>query len=349
MKSLGNGIIGDALGASRAIRIYWRKTDPESVIRIRKNTLTRAYGDDGDLIQIAQTNNVYSHSSQTIIEENDIAFGTRRLIKATASNVTLSKNTFRSMELDHPEGEGVIKTYMVAFGPFLGNLGPDQDFVLGSVIEDNIFDNTLGYEGTLGFVQTDGAIVKRNTFKSGRVTFARDTQNILIANNDFENSTIEMSWAPIVRGNTRVLNNRATINTQTPIDPIYGFFIMHPGAILEQMTIQGNTLTVIEDKTRTFFGFFHTKPNVTIGSLKLLENTLIRQKGDRSNTRSEFLYSFANFGAGSEVRGNRLFTDLDEPARGFYFRNVATPLLFDHSDNENSYSSQLIPTAGTDF
>ena len=36
MKSLGNGIIGDALGASRAIRVYWRKTDPESVIRIMK-------------------------------------------------------------------------------------------------------------------------------------------------------------------------------------------------------------------------------------------------------------------------------------------------------------------------
>ena len=62
VKSLGNGIIGDAIGASRTIRIYWRHTDPESTICIRNNRLTRAYGDDGDVIQIAQINDIYNLS-----------------------------------------------------------------------------------------------------------------------------------------------------------------------------------------------------------------------------------------------------------------------------------------------
>jgi len=349
MKSPANGKIGDAIGASRAIRIYWRHTDPESVIQILNNTLTRAYGDDGDLIQIAQTNEIYDHSSQTVISGNYIAYGTRRLIKGTASNIVLSGNTFKAMELDHPEGEGVIKTYMLSFGPFNGNFGEDGDHVLGVIVKDNIIDNTLGYEGTLGLIQTDKAVVEDNTFLNGKLIFAQLNRDTLIRNNEFNDSTIEMGWNPTISGDVRVVDNYGTIETGGRIDPIYGFFIMHPGANLIDLTMQRNTITVVEDIEVSFLGFFHPKDDTQVGALKLLDNTLIRERGNRDYTRSDFIYSLVNFSENSEVRGNRIVTDQNNVSRGLYFFEVETPFLFEYSNNQNSFGEELLPISGTAF
>ena len=115
------------------------------------------------------------------------------------------------------------------------------------------------------------------------------------------------------------------------------------------LTMARNEITVIEDKTRAFLGFFHPKGSTTIETLKLLDNTLIRQKGDREYTRAEFLYSFVNFGATSEIRGNQVVTDRSNPSRGLYFRNVTTPFEFEFSNNRDSFEAELLPTSGTAF
>ena len=253
------------------------------------------------------------------------------------------------MELDHPEGEGVVKTYMLSFGPFFANFGEDGDHLLGIVVKDNLIDNSLGYEGTLGLIQTDSANVKNNTFLNGKLIFAQLNRDTLVSENEFTDSTIEMGWNPTISGDVRIVDNHGTIQTGGRADPIYGFFIMHPGANLIHLTIQKNTITVVEDTEVSFLGFFHPKSDTEVGTINLLENTLIRKKGNREHTRLDFIYSFVNFGEDSEVRGNRIVTDQSNVSRGLYFRDITTPFLFEYSDNQNSFGETLIPISGTAF
>ena len=338
---LGNINNKKGIGIARAIQVEWMGLFPNSEVRITNNKLRHVVADDGDVIQIAQMKKAYSTSNKTIISGNDIAFGTRRLVKASASGIELYNNRFETFPSGHLDSElnPKNKTYMVAFQRYFDVNGREEDFVLGSVVEDNVFisDSKMQYGngGSLGFQQTKGARIRNNTFVNSQIVFRNFNQGSLLSDNTFTNTNIIFPENAQVFNKFSIKNNKngsmdsRTFERATDIKGIIGF---DANCTLSNLNIENNHFNLFDTKENTI-KFLMLDPGSRIDSLKITENTLNKIALDTTTTYPAFISTSSAFGINSEVRNNKVVSTINMPYYGLRFINVPSLPASHYSSN----------------
>ena len=322
IKSKNGGVIGkDEFGEARGIFVEWYGSFPNSNVKIKKNNLKNVIGEDGDVIFIAQKGNDYNNLNTTVIDSNYIGFGTRRLIKAAASNIKVKNNCFEIFPSNDPNAAKTNQTYMIGFQPFAGTGGLDSPFILGAEFINNKFikDLSLDYGnsgGSLGLQQTNGAIVRDNNFYNSQIVFGSYNQETLITNNSLNHTNIIFAKDSKSFNNIKIINNKHSIFSTDSIqraNNIRGIITTTAPSGLglsrfDDVTIENNSFDVYDPQSQDI-AFINFEPATPAKNFKLLNNTL-KKKTDTS--LDQFLRTPVNFDSSSEITGNKLFADSND-------------------------------------
>ena len=177
ISAVDNGDIGGASGAARCIALNWNYLDSApTTVQVLGGSYKNVWGDDGDVIQVAQQDGIYNHNRKFIVQDAYIGFSSRRLLKATASGVELVNNTFEPANADNPNIHGAPPAGILAFGLYSADHSSSK--VKNIKLLANRFDargNNLNgsnvQDKRLVFNDTDGVLIDNNHFMSTRVIF----------------------------------------------------------------------------------------------------------------------------------------------------------------------------------
>ncbi|MEB2310263.1 MAG: glycosyl hydrolase family 28-related protein [Polyangiaceae bacterium] len=175
IESKANGVIGDGPGAARCVYVRWQTTAPVTV-RLTGSTMGNVWGDDGDVIHIAQENDVYDAPTRVIVKDSELFYGSRRVVKNFSSNTYWENVTFRSVEPGHPKLGGAVSAGMVVTSVHSGDNVSNRHVYRGctfigsarerraiiSAVDDVVFDACKFVGATFAIYRSGGGVCFEN-------------------------------------------------------------------------------------------------------------------------------------------------------------------------------------------
>lgn len=305
ISELGGGqnlTIGDPLGVARAIYCNVNYS-PQTISTAPFNTKMTfdnsyfewIYGDDGDVIDIFDSNYISDAPHRFIFNHCTIRYASRRLVKGSASGIqyfnckfdTASKAELTAkMEGTEPQPSGGVNFRNADVSAF-----PDFRNMHGKMINceyRNTGNLSIGIANNLIIDHTDGVEIRGNQFYDSVIRSQNTVANVKIDGNTFENSHIEMSVEKWESGRSYVTNNLG--NFPAPVTPL------HPALInstnnLAALTIRNNRVFSDETGDPNFFALIR---HVTGGEgvdVHVSNNDIVRT----NTSRNELFISTRNW------------------------------------------------------
>ena len=363
VRGLNNGKIGDGIGASRGIIIEWEGDFPGSEVVISRNKIVNILGEDGDNIQIAQTKGSYKNSNKTIIKDNKLYYGTRRFIKASASNIEVYKNHFKPLPIGHPD-EQLIKdrTYMVAFQQFDPIDKLNGEYVLGAKFIDNTFkfepNYNFGSGACLGFQQTSGAIITDNTFNNGKVTFRRFNKKTVFQKNTLNNTIINFPENAYVFDNFKIYDNTGNVDFRKQFKTPRSVVQFDQYNTIKNFIFQKNRIIVYDEGGKIPGSEKRDKQDIALISIddsSLVDNIIVKQNTFTKKTPENLIPSIpvllrskVKFGEPSVVSDNKIIADVIKPEVGLNFIKICDH-NFTYFNNTDKNNNLLVPKIDKNF
>jgi uncharacterized protein YjbI with pentapeptide repeats len=185
VNSLGNGVIGDVIGVSRCLLLYWYDSSPDVTIAVNGGTFDGSWGDDGDLVHVDQQDNVYTHNSRIVF--TGVTFGefSRRAVKGRASGIHFVNSTFTGTDKSNPKLTGTPSAGMLVLSVFNSSAQPNVNSN-NHLIKGCKFSNAGGYDGRVVPTLVDGLNIQDNSFGAGTsVAFYVRVGDVTICKNTF--------------------------------------------------------------------------------------------------------------------------------------------------------------------
>lgn len=186
IESANNNILGDVVGTSRAVWLRWLSVDSSTVVEINNCTFGNIWGDDGDVFQIEQTTNNYTHNCKLIVRNSVLKYSSRRLVKGTAANMEFYNTKFISTSKTNSRlKSSVPSSGMVTLATFNQVAYPDSNSRFIKLIGCT-FDNTLGYDGRIIPTRTTDFEISGCTFINSSISFYVRVGSGIICGNSFD-------------------------------------------------------------------------------------------------------------------------------------------------------------------
>ena len=188
--SEGNGEIGDSIGASRCISLYWDYDASPVTVRIDGCELGNVWGDDGDVIDISQRNNSYDSDARLEVRDTTISNAGRRLIKNRSSNTYWENVTFNSPQADNPNLTGTPSAGMIAISRFTA----DED--TNRHIFNRCTFNGTGFENRVIIVWVDDITISECTFNGADFAIYQRGGGVCFQNNTVDSEFNIYTYGP---------------------------------------------------------------------------------------------------------------------------------------------------------
>ena len=279
-----DAIIGNSIGAARAIVVNYTYVTEPTRVEVNGGRWVEAWGDDGDVFQIAGTSNTYDHDCKFIIRDAFVADGSRRLVKGTTSGFEAYNTYFKSADVSNPKVATTTSAGMLTFSIFNDPLTPNERNQGGRFI-DCTFDNTGGYDGRVIATKAENIEVKGSTF-IGDAAFILNgfVGNIEFSGNNMSGGDVHTNASCQFEGKVVIKNNNYKQVTGSPYRALVE--INDSGANIDNLEIINNTIETVENPGDTFFGVAYFASGATYGKIEILKNDVLR---DGPNQRNELL------------------------------------------------------------
>ncbi len=251
IKSQGNGVVGDAIGAARMVLQRWHHNSSGTTITFDGGTFDGCWGDDGDMFQFEDVQQGGTLNSLITIKNMTLGYFSRRHIKSTSGWMHVINNNFTVPPAGHPELVGVTTCCSTTAanlgdGPtagaenhkYIGNTlngtgGNPQArrMVVTNTVDLEIRDNTLiDYDIDLqGTNSTSGIVVCGNDWDNNSVlkTSVVPTEDVQVGTNNTGNPSfnqipvgqyVTKTDCPAGSGATPII----TLNGSTPVNITQG-------------------------------------------------------------------------------------------------------------------------------
>ncbi len=330
-----DSVIGNSAGASRAVIIDWNYTSENTYIEFTNSKFSNVYGDDGDIIQIAQKDNIYDHGSTTIFKNCEFSYASRRICKGTASGIKFYDCLFKSTTSSNARVIGVTPAGMLTFSIYDDTETPDARN-LNCVVSNCEFDNTLDYDGRVISTKNNGLTVSESTFINSNFVFNVTTGNISIINNNFINeSYIYNDGDCLFEGTSSITGNTYTRPETGDGRGLFDFATQtNP---IENLVINNNTIVIHSDATELAFGLGYIATGVDVKNLLISNNTITRDSD--VSQRSELIRIDGNIISGVSIINNFMQSTTYSTGVGIDINGTGTLFI------KNNYhsSGQLYP------
>lgn len=274
-----NHIIGDGDGAARCFYINWKNAVNPSTIHIQGGTFKNVWGDDGDVIQVAQLFTNYHHKNKLIVRDAYLGNASRRLIKGTSSGIELYDNVFESADSNNEKVATTTPAGMITFSLYNDSATPDERNLKGVMI-GNIFNGEGGYDGRIVFNKASELTVKGNTFVSADLVFSIAVGDVEVRNNTFlDGAIINLQRQVMFEGTVNLVDN--TIKHAEGSGPYFRGWVNldDSGSIVNNLNILNNSLETFTGIDDTVFGLVYAGINKGFITNLVIDNNQVFRKG----------------------------------------------------------------------
>lgn len=315
-----NGVIGDGRGASRCIFINWDYAAQPTTIEISGGSFQNVWGDDGDVIQVAQRITDYGHNNKLIIRDAYLGHASRRLIKGTSSGIELYNNYFESADENNPQVANTTSSGMITFSIFNDPLTPNARNINHTVI-GNTFDGTGGYDGRVVLFKTGEMDMRENTFIESLIVFDAASGDIQIRENTFQQSSKILMGDAVSEGVIDITDNVVNRPAGT-VGDYRGFVVQDKeNASTNNLNIINNTLDLHSVPGENVFGLIY----FIRGSCRnlVVDNNIVNRSG--IGQRAEMLLVDITLDNTAEITNNFMQSDNFNATRGIDLRKIGSP------------------------
>jgi len=317
---VGNGAIGDGAGAARCFYINWKYAAQPTTIEIDGGSFKNVWGDDGDVIQLAQVINDYYHGNKLIVRDAYLGHASRRLIKGTSSGIELYNNYFESADTNNPKVATTTSAGMITFSIFNDPATPNARNI-NSKAMNNTFDGSGGYDGRVILFKTGQADISNNVFIDSNIVFSKAVGNVEIQENTFQGSAKISIGDTVSEGVVNIVNNVVS-RLEGSTGTYRGWVVQDKTeASTDNLNIIDNVLNIYSSPNENVFGLIYFVRGTT-SNLTINNNTI-----NRSGTmqKSQMLLVDIPLDDTSKITNNHMDSSVFSSTRGMDLRQIQNP------------------------
>lgn len=337
LKEFNGGADGTINSGSGVSRCFWilinydgLPEDDGTVVEITNSKFHWAYGDDGDILDVADQDYVEFPKHRFIFRNTEFKYFSRRASKGSAGGIQYYNCTFDTADeatltskmggtAPQPSGYLNVRNASEATAPNFRNS-------YGAIVNCTFNDTgnlTIGSGNRVIVQNVNGVLFDSNVFNGVDIVLSKNISGCIIENNQFNNSFISI-WAGINWESDRssICYNRMNLDVNASG---IGGFINSDGNI-HNVNICHNNIWTDETNLSLFLGLIRQLGG-TGSNVDLLNNRLIRT----NNQRTEIMHSLVNWDATCRIEDNKCNLN---SGLGIYFNGGTNAA----STNNNSYN-----------
>ena len=302
-----DGTIASGLGVSRCLYILINYAgvyeDDGTIVEINNSKFHWAYGDDGDILDVADQDYVTFPKHRFIFRNTEFKYFSRRASKGSAGGIQYYNCTFDTADeasltakmngiAPQPSGYVNVRNASQAIAPNFRNS-------FGAIV-DCTFNDTgnlnIGSGNKIIIQNVNGVLLESNTFNGVDIVLSENVSGCIIENNLFNNALINI-WSGINWESDRssICYNRANIDASAT--SLFGF--INSSGDINNVNICNNHIWTDETNLSFYLGIIRHVGG-SASSVNLFNNKLFRT----NHQRTEIMHSIVNWDASCRIENN---------------------------------------------
>lgn len=340
-----DGLINSGLGVSRCLWILINYAgipeDDGTVVEIDNSTFHWAYGDDGDILDVADQDYIEFAKHRFIFRNTEFKYFSRRASKGSACGIQYFNCEFDTADevtltakmggiAPQPSGYvNVRNANEAAYPNYRNSFG---------VIKQCTFNNsgnlTIGSGNQIIIENVNGVLIEENTLQNVNIVLNKHVSGCIIEENLIKNGNINV-WSLIQWESDRssICHNRVELDAEA--SSIGGF--INANGDIHNINICSNSILTDETNLTLFLGLIRHLSG-TGSSVDLLDNKLIRT----NHQRTEIMHSLVDWDSSCLIENN----DCNLSAGlGIYFNGGVNSA--ETSNNGYNLAGGVLPVRGS--